>query len=108
MSAIVTENISAAGGQAGPRLKALRDVAGQVVGSVFYGQLLRNLRDSSLKGQYGHGGRGEEVFQAQMDQFLAEEAGQARGFDLAEAIYQRFANRVSASVHRPADQELTP
>jgi len=64
----------------------LRKVADQVVGSVFYGTLLRQLRASALQGAYGHGGHGERVFQAQLDQTLAEQAGQARTFDLSAAL----------------------
>ncbi|MBN1511175.1 MAG: hypothetical protein JXB13_04105 [Phycisphaerae bacterium] len=64
----------------------LRTVADQVVGSVFYGTLLRQLRASTLQGPYGHGGHGEQVFQAQLDQTLAEQAGQARTFDLSAAL----------------------
>ncbi len=64
----------------------LRTVADQVVGSVFYGTLLRQLRASTLQGPYGHGGHGERVFQAQLDQALAEQAGQARTFDLSAAL----------------------
>ena len=45
----------------------LRETADQLVGSVFYGSLLRTMRASALQGKYGHGGRGEEVFAAQLD-----------------------------------------
>ncbi len=76
------------------KLDQLRDSAAQVVGSVFYGTLLKNLRSSSLQGEIGHGGRGEEVFQAQLDQVLAERAGQARNFDLADVIVRRFERQV--------------
>lgn len=107
MSAISTIQASAGRSSTDPRLNQLRQVAGQVVGSVFYGKLLQTMRDSTLKGEYGHGGRGEEIFQAQMDQILAEEAGQARGFDLAEAIYRRFEDQVSSLAARSAGQEFT-
>ena len=56
----------------------LRRTADELAGSVFYGTLLRQLRQSSLKGEYGHGGRGEDVFGAQLDQVLAQQAGRAR------------------------------
>ncbi|MFQ5489946.1 MAG: rod-binding protein [Phycisphaerae bacterium] len=105
MSQIGTINPSSVAEPPAKRLNELREVAGKVVGSVFYGKLLQTMRDSTLKGEYGHGGRGEEIFQAQMDQFLAEEAGRSKGFDLAEAIYQRFAGRVRARGHASAEQE---
>jgi len=68
----------------------LRDAMDQVVGETFYGTLLRSLRSSSLRGPYGHGGRGEEVFQAQLDQIFATEAGRARSSSLSEAAVRRY------------------
>jgi hypothetical protein len=78
------------------RVDQLRDAAGQIVGSTFYGTLLRIQRESNLKGPYGHGGRGEEVFRAQLDQILAEQAGRARAFDLTDSIVARYEKRVRA------------
>ena len=85
------------------QLEQLGQVTGQVVGSVFYGTLLKQARNSSLQGTYGHGGRGEEVFQAQLHQVLAERAGQANGFDVAEVMFDRFARRVTALAGQQAD-----
>jgi Rod binding domain-containing protein len=76
------------------KLSELREATGSVVGSVFYGTLLKNLRASELKGEYGHGGRGEEVFQAQLDQTLADQAGQAASFNLADIIVQQYEPQV--------------
>lgn len=76
-----------------PGLAKLSDAVDQVVGSVFYGTLLRTMRSSSLQGPYGHGGRGEEVFGAQLDQVLAERAGRARGYGLAEAVVRQLAGQ---------------
>ena len=68
-------------------LRRLRDAVGETIGSVFYGTLLSTMRDSSLKGKYGHGGRGEEVFAAQMDGILAAEMGKATRGGLGDALY---------------------
>ncbi|UCG15727.1 MAG: hypothetical protein JSV19_10575 [Phycisphaerales bacterium] len=65
--------------------RKVRETLDQAYGTVFYGTLLKQLRASSLKGEYMHGGRGEEVFQAQLDQVLVERISDARGFDLGEA-----------------------
>ncbi len=54
------------------------------------------MRASGLRGKYGHGGRGEEVFAAQLDQILAERAGRARGYDLSDAIMGRLDRQVRA------------
>lgn len=78
---------------ADPKLAGLRETTNKLVGSVFFGTLLRTLRSSTLKGEYGHGGRGEEVFMGQLDQILAERAGQSRTYDLGEAILRRFAEQ---------------
>jgi len=59
---------------------------------VFFGTLLRAVRASAPAGGgsnfsgFGHGGRGEEVFRAQLDQFLAEESGRAYGTNLTDAV----------------------
>lgn len=74
----------------------LRQATDQLVGSVFYGTLLKTMRANGLRGKYGHGGRGEEVFAAQLDQILAERAGRARGYDLSDAIMGQLDRQVRA------------
>ena len=78
-----------------PEQPELRQAVDQLVGNVFYGAMLRSLRASTVKGEYGHGGRGEEVFQAQLDQIIAERAGQAQRYSLNHAIYERLAQQQS-------------
>jgi len=77
-----------------PRVKRdldrLHKVTGQVIGSVFFGTLLRSMRDSKLKGPYGHGGRGEEVFAAQLDNIYAEQVGTSMRSGISETIYRRL------------------
>jgi hypothetical protein len=68
----------------------LRRLCGEIVGSVFYGTLLKSVRESPLKGAYGHGGRGEEVFSAQLHGLLAERAGAARADGLADALHMHL------------------
>ncbi len=74
----------------------LRRTTDEIVGQVFYGTLLRQLRSSSLQGKYGHGGRGEEVFQAQLDQVLAMRAGQGSNTPIGQAILKRYTRRAEA------------
>ena len=71
-------------------LQRLRQSTKQIVGTVFYGTLLKTMRASSIKGQYGHGGRGEEVFQAQWDALIAERMGTASRDGLAKTLYRRL------------------
>jgi Rod binding domain-containing protein len=68
----------------------LKQAADEIVGSVFYGTMLRQLRSSTFKGKYGHGGRGEEVFQAQLDQVFAKEMGRSKNANISEAIVDRY------------------
>lgn len=69
----------------------LRKAVGEVVSTVFYGPMLRIARNSTIQGKYGHGGRGEKVFQAQLDQeFLTLAGGRMRN-SLTEAICSRLA-----------------
>ena len=74
--------------------RRLTKAANEIVGQVFYGTLLRTARSSPLKGKYGHGGRGEEVFQAQLDDVLARGAGRAGS--LTESIVNRYEKRAAA------------
>ena len=69
-------------------LDRLREVVGQVVGSVFYGTLLKTMRESELKGPFGHGGRGEEVFAAQLHGIMAENMGMAMKGGLGDVLYK--------------------
>ena len=73
-----------------PHKLRLREVAGQVAGKVFFGTLLAAMRDSTIKGEYGHGGRGEEAFSAQFHEILAERMGQADAHGLTDALVKRF------------------
>ena len=74
-------------------LAQLRETTGQVVGSVFYGTMLRAMRESALKGKYGHGGRGEEVFAGQLHGMLAERAGAATAGSIGEAVFERLSHQ---------------
>jgi Rod binding domain-containing protein len=71
-------------------LAQLRQATGQVVGSVFFGTLMKTMRDSELKGKYGHGGRGEEVFSAQLHGVLAERMGEASSGGVSTALYKHL------------------
>jgi Rod binding domain-containing protein len=69
---------------------ALRQAANEVVGTVFYAPMLKMARENPFKGKYGHGGRGEEVFGAQLDMELARRASHRLDGGLADAIVRRF------------------
>lgn len=68
----------------------LREQVEELVGVTFFGQMLKIARDNPLKGEYGHGGRGEEVFGSQLDMEFARNMGHAVRNDLTEAIYKQL------------------
>ena len=76
-----------------PRLKRLREAAGEMIGSVFYETLLRTMRSSPLRSELGHGGAGEKVFQGQLDAELAGRAGRASRNGLMLAVLERLADQ---------------
>lgn len=69
----------------------LRERVGDFVGNVFYGTLMRQMQSSKLKGKYFHGGRGEEVFQGQLNQELATRMGKSVADPIAKKMYEAFA-----------------
>ncbi|RJP32700.1 MAG: hypothetical protein C4547_13360 [Phycisphaerales bacterium] len=75
------------------KLRELEQTTGQVVGRLFFGAILAQARSTGLKGEYGHGGRGEDVFGAQLDGLFAERVGQAGDFGPAKALYEHLADQ---------------
>ncbi len=80
-------------GHQNPRLGELKEAVDQVVGRVFFGTLLAQMRGSSLKGKYGHGGRGEDIFAAQLDGIIAERAGGSLDSGLGQALFDHLARQ---------------
>lgn len=80
----------------GAQLPQLRQVIGQVVGRTFYGTLLKQMRESSVRGTFGHGGRGEEVFSAQLHDLLAERIGASQAKGLSDAMVKRLSRQQAA------------
>jgi len=85
--------------------EALRTDIGEFVGNVFYGTLMRAMRDSAFKGPYMHGGRGEEVFSGQLHMELAKRMGQARHDPIANSIFKAWTARDAA--REPAEEPGT-
>ena len=76
-----------------PKRRELEELTGQIVGRVFLGTLLAQMRSSSFKGKYGHGGRGEEVFAGQLDGIIAERAGGSLKSGLGKALLNHLAKQ---------------
>ncbi len=86
-------------------LQKLEKITGQVVGSVFYGTLLKTMRESRLQGPYGHGGRGEEIFAAQLDGLIAERLGMATQGGVKDAMLRHLAPAQSRLSEQPMNRE---
>jgi len=78
----------------GKRQRMLRQAVSELVGATFYGPLMKMARNNPFKGKIGHGGRGEEMFGAQLDMELARRASLKERGGLAETIYRRYAKEL--------------
>ena len=68
----------------------VREVFEEFVGQTFYGQMLSSMRKTLGKPAYFHGGRGEEVFQGQLDQILAERLSEASASQFTGPMFELF------------------
>jgi Rod binding domain-containing protein len=80
------------------RQAKLTRTARQVVGSVFFGTLLKQMRNSPFKSKLFSGGRGEEAFGAIRDQHMAEQLGMRAGKSLADSMVKRLGKGLGATV----------
>jgi len=68
----------------------LKDAFGDFVGNTFFSQLISSMRKTVDKPAYFHGGRGEEVFQGQLDQMLAENLSDSTKEQFAKPMFDLF------------------
>ena len=68
----------------------LKEAFDDFVGQTFYSIMLKQLRASVGEPAYFHGGRAEEVFQAQLDQIIAEDLSDASGDSLSGSMFELF------------------
>jgi flagellar protein FlgJ len=82
----------------------VHDKFSEFVGEAFYGQIMKSMRSTVGKPAYFNGGRGEEVFQSQLDQHLAQEFARDSGDRFAEPMFeQQFPHH--AKILREAKQQ---
>ena len=74
----------------GKQEQELRRVFNQFVGETFYGQLLSAMRKTVGRPAYFHGGRAEEVFQAQLDQVLGQRMAEASADSFTKPMFDLF------------------
>lgn len=67
-----------------------KEAFGDFVGQTFFGQLMSSMRSTVSKPAYFHGGRGEEVFQSQLDQLMVEKISDASKDQFADPMYNLF------------------
>ena len=78
----------------------LREHFTQFVGEAFFGQMIKPMRSTVGKPAYFHGGRGEEVFQGQLDQQLAEHLTEASADRFAEPMFERQFPQLAAQLSK--------
>jgi len=66
----------------------LRKRVGELVGSVFYTQLIKEMQKTTFETPLMHGGRGEEVFKEQMNSELGKRIGTTLNNPATERLYQ--------------------
>jgi hypothetical protein len=70
------------------------------VGQSFYGQLLHEMHKTVGKAHYFNGGRGEEAFQGQLDQVLAEKMSQANAHQFTGPMFDLFNAEIQSANRR--------
>jgi hypothetical protein len=78
----------------------------QFVGEAFFGQMIKAMRATTGKPAYFHGGRGEEVFQGQLDQKLAEHLTESSADRFAEPMFERQFPKLAAQLKKSNLDEL--
>ncbi|RMH17423.1 MAG: hypothetical protein D6701_07540 [Gemmatimonadetes bacterium] len=73
------------------RVERLR-TATALVGSAFYQELFKAMRETVPEGGLIDGGLGEDIFSSLMDQQLAEVSAMRESRGLASALYRHFAD----------------
>jgi hypothetical protein len=90
--AATTEMTTSAARQAGNA--EVRQMINEVVGVTFFAPMLKTAHNSVIKGKYGHGGRGEEIFRSQLNLEFARNMGRGVQTDLAESLYRKLTRQV--------------
>jgi Rod binding domain-containing protein len=87
----------------------LVDTAQKWVGQTFYGQMLKQMRDSPFKSKMFEGGREGEAFNAMFDQNLATRMSKGAGRPLVDAIVSRIeAGKAYAASAKSANAASSP
>lgn len=66
----------------------------KTTGELFFGQLVKALRQTAGKPAYLHGGQAEELFQSQLDQTLVEHMAESHGGPFVEDLYRQYRHQL--------------
>lgn len=80
----------------------LTKAAQTFVGVTFFGQMLKQMRESPFKDETFSGGRGGQAFQQMFDQQLAERMGRGSGRKLVDAMVNKIEGKKAYGVTRSA------
>ena len=69
---------------------------GEFVGNIFYGTLIKQMNESTIKGAFGHGGRAEETFNGQLAQQISQKLGRAKNNPLVNRLQKAIDHRQAA------------
>jgi Rod binding domain-containing protein len=83
--------------------RALEKAYTDFVGKTFFGQMMKAMRSTVDKPAYFHGGQGEEVFNSQLDQQLADAMSDASAPQISQPMFARQFPRQAALI-ADADQ----
>lgn len=79
----------------------------QFVGETFYGQMIKAMRSTVGKPAYFHGGRGEDVFQGQLDQQMGQHLTESTAAKFSDPLFERQFPLLAARSQRSDLHDLT-
>jgi len=71
------------------KAKEVQETFRNVMGEMFFGQMMKAMRSTQGKPAYFHGGQAEEVFQGQLDQLLAQEMATASAEKIIDPMFKQ-------------------
>ena len=78
--------------------RALQKAYTDFIGKTFFGQMMKAMRSTVDKPAYFHGGQGEEVFSAQLDQQLTDAMSDASAPQMSQPMFARQFPRQAALI----------
>ncbi len=78
--------------------RALQKAYTDFIGKTFFGQMMKAMRSTVEKPAYFHGGQGEEVFNSQLDQQLADSMSEASAPQISQPMFARQFPRQAALI----------